>query len=201
MKRTYLDDLNKYTNIKYNEGEIKNIIETMTEEEIRNLAKEYYEDNLPVDLLTWSRVNVPSDDMLFKDHYWKQIMVVRDHIPYLLIDNYEQFKVLTVNVIGTHKSKSILLPVYEINLPHVGIKIIMRNDFFDWKVSVISEKDIELKKCDLFKDKEISPVYCEGFKKEHVFGPYSKNKKQFTIEIDDTYKLVTFLYIICKYDK
>lgn len=201
MKRTYLDDLNKYSNIKYNEGEIKNIIETMTEEEIRNLAKEYYEDNLPVDLLTWSRVNVPSDDMLFKDHYWKQIMVVRDHIPYLLIDNYEQFKVLTVNVIGTHKSKSILLPVYEINLPHVGIKIIMRNDFFDWKVSVISEKDIELKKCDLFKDKEISPVYCEGFKKEHVFGPYSKNKKQFTIEIDDTYKLVTFLYIICKYDK
>lgn len=201
MKRMYLEDLNKYANIKYSEDEIKNIMESMTEEEIRNLAKEYYEDKLPVDLLTWSRANVPSDDMIFKDHYWKQIMVVRDHIPYLLIDNYEQFKELTVNVIGTHKSKGIVLPVYEINLPHVGIKIIMRNDFFDWKVSVISEKDIELKKSDLFKDKEISPVYCEGFKKEHVFGPYSKNKKQFTIEIDDTYKLVTFLYIICKYDK
>lgn len=201
MKKTWLEDLNKYANIKYSKEEIKIMDDTMTEDEIKQLSMDYYKDNLPVDLLTWSRVNYPSVDMLYKDAYWKQIMEVRDYLPYLLASDYEQFKNITINVIGTHKSKSITLPVYEVNLPHIGIKLIMRNNFFDWKVSIISDTDIEIKNYDLFKDRKIEPVYCEGFKKEQVFGPYSENKKQFTIEIEDTYKLITFLYIICKYDR
>ena len=201
MKKCFLEDLNKNRAGLYSANELIEMEMSMTQNEIKEFAKEYYNNNLPVDLLSWSRVNYPDDNMLYKDSYWNQIMFVRDKLPYLLAEGYEDFKKITINVMGTHTSKSIVLPVYEMTIPRVGMKLIMRNNFYDWKVSVISEEEVDIKPGDLFRDREIHKVYCEGFKQEYVFGRYSDNKKQFTVELDDDSKLVIFLYLICKYNK
>lgn len=201
MKKTYLKDLSKHRANFYSENDLMEMEQNMSQEEVREFVKDCYKNNLPVDLLSWSRVNLPDDNMLYKDRYWRQVMFVRDTLPCLLAKGYDDFKNIKVNVINTHRSKSIDLPVYELTIPDIGMKLIMRNNFYDWKVSVISEEEVDIIPGDLFKDIEIQKKYCEGFKQEYVFGKYTDNKKQFTVEIEDDNKLVIFLYLICKYNK
>jgi hypothetical protein len=140
--------------------------------------------------------------MLWKQGYWDQITFVRDKINQLFYTTYEKFKNNPVIVINTHMSKSIVLPVYEINLEHYGLKMIIRNNFYNWKISVISNKHIETDFMNLFQEDEIiNPIYCEGFKEEQVFGSYKDNNRQFTIEIRDEYQLYTFMYLLNNYFK
>lgn len=155
-----------------------------------------------IDLLTWCRENEPNDDMIYKNSFWNQILFVRDTLNAMLHDTYEEYRDNPVLVINTHKSKSIDLPVYEINLRDYDTKIIMRNNFYDWKVSVESLIEINADFMGLFKQNEtITPVYCEGFKDNQVFSCYKDNKKRFTIEIGDKYKLYTFMFILKNYLK
>ncbi len=89
----------------------------------------------------------------------------------------------TVLVDGMHKSKSVPLPVYHLNM-WPGISIWARDNFHNWKVSVDSRFDIHVND-DLFDtEAEWPSCYCEGMK-NHVFGPWSKDKRKFTIEVYD----------------
>jgi hypothetical protein len=98
-------------------------------------------------------------------------------------------------VVGLHNSKSIDLPVYKIEY---NDKIFyLRNNFYNWIVSVISETPIEIKLLEKFdKDNTIPHVYCEGFKKEWVFGKYKDNHKQFTFLINCNYDLYVLFWLI-----
>lgn len=155
-----------------------------------------------IDLLTWSIDNEPSSEMIYKKGYWDQILFIRDTINSIFYSNFEDFKNNPVLVINTHMSKSIDLPVYEINLRDHNTKIIMRNNFYDWKVSVDSPIEINANFMDLFKQDEVhKPIYCEGFKDNQVFDCYANNKKQFTLELKDKYRLYTFIYILNNYLK
>ena len=89
-------------------------------------------------------------------------------------------------VISTHCSKSINLPVVEITRADLGIRFIMRNNFYDWKLTVISENPIEGDFAGIFMTEPppepeytgngLSPVYFQGFPESLVRGYWSQNK-------------------------
>lgn len=158
-------------------------------------------NNLKFPLQEWAVENEPSKNMIFYQGYWEQILFVRDIIPRVILSNlsFEEAR-NCLKVISTHTSKSIKLPVYEITIPEHNITIILRYNFYDWKISVVSEKDIELDFMSLFdEEEEIAHLYCEGFPRELVFSSYSHNKKQFTFEVRGKYKLHTFLWLLKHY--
>lgn len=146
----------------------------------------------------WADNNEPLDKMLWKQGYWDQIIFVRDKIASIFASCYEEYIEIRENirVISTHMSKSITLPVYKV-FTLDGIKLTIRYNFFNWKVSVDSLVDIDCDFGNLFNPEEkIKPIYCEGFKNEWVFDSYKNNKKQFTVEIQTKYELFTFLWLI-----
>lgn len=198
MKKIHYSELDDME--RYNKDFVRTDFENMEENDARRKFRTWYAKHLPIDLLTWCRVNEPSDDMIYKQGYWNQITFIRDDIMYMMCKDYDEYRDNPVLVVNTHTSKSIVLPVYQINLLNGKIKMIIRNNFYDWKISVDSDIELNMDFMDLFKtDEEIHSVYCEGFKKEQVYGSYNSNKKQFTIEIGDKYKLYTFMFLLKNY--
>ena len=106
-------------------------------------------------------------------------------------------------VISTHVSKSVKFPVYQIELKEYGIEIILRNNVYDWKVSIKSKKPLDFDYMGLFDPtKVINPIYCEGFPKDKVYGSYEQNHAEFTFEMgSDYYKLYTFFFLLKNYLK
>ncbi len=114
-----------------------------------------------------------------------------------------------VNVISTHTSKSVLLPVYSLEKPDRGLRLVLRNNFHNWKLSVLSQTPIEQDFSDLFHTtppvdpdytgNPLSPVYFEGFPQDLIFGYYStSDHKQWSAEIWSDYALWTTVYLISK---
>lgn len=73
----------------------------------------------------------------------------------------------------------------------------MRDNFYDWKVSIQSEVPLH----DNFhgvvrKAEKLHPVYFEGFQGEWVFGSYNQNPRQFSVEIQNDYDLYAFILIV-----
>lgn len=163
------------------------------------------------DLQAWflrQRKETP-DEMYYKEASSSQILFVRDKLAAVLsvglsIEEYKKF----VTVISTHKSKSVKLPVYKFSRPDLGLTLFARNNFYNWKLSVISEKPLELDLDGLchttppiepdYSGNPLSPVYFEGFPEELVFGYYSQNKSKFSAEIYDDLHMWTVLFLIMR---
>lgn len=173
------------------------------------LAKEA--KHLPAGLHNWFMANrLAGTNLIYAKSAEDQIMFVRDTLSSLFLrediksnftdkfnsEDWYKIRLNTVKVIGTHRSKSCKLPVYEISFVPGNI-ITMRNNFYDWKVSVDSEKEINIEYAGLFNpDASMSSVCFEGFPEDRCFGPYSNNKKQFSVEIFSEYALWAFLWQI-----
>lgn len=203
-----LDDMEKYfPDFKREEYEDKTI------EELISICKPFYLEHLPVDVTTWYRVNEPDEKLLYKKGCGRQVVLIRDTIyrnlffdkeyPYLndsfneeSMKIYEDFQPL---VISTHRSKSVILPVMEMKLKRVGVNLVLRDNFYNWNVSVESENDIECDFKNIFTDDRYGYCYCEGFPKERIYGMYKDNHKNFTCCIGDDYKLFTFMWLLKEY--
>lgn len=154
-----------------------------------------------VTLEEWRTSNIPNTNFSFADGCIDQVNFIRNKIIGLLALSYEEFEVLRSNiqVISTHTSKSVILPVYQISLQDGMVIITMRNNFYDWKVSIDSKQEIETDFMEIFDPTEkISGCFCEGFPKHLVFGSYEENKSQFTCEIGNDYELYMFFYILAR---
>ena len=149
-------------------------------------------------LQEWAMANQQADTLIYKDGYWDQIMFVRDTIAGLLSSTWEEYQIVqaSARVISTHTSKSVLLPVFRLELAD-GTAFTMRCNYYNWKVSVSSPCAVEADFMGLFDpDERIHNVYCEGFLDELVYGPYRENKGQFTIELPSgNYHLFMFFWI------
>lgn len=139
------------------------------------LGHEDYTFHLPEDipLDEWQRrvTDKIPEDMLWKKSSERQMKV---------------FRALRLNgavVCSSHTSKSCKLPVvYGQVFPGVLVRI--RGNFYDWKVSVESEMELDIDHEWLFKPMEShSACYFEGFKEEWIFGPYAEDKRRFSVEI------------------
>lgn len=128
-----LDDMERYMP-NFN----RSAYEHLSVSDLIPICRDYYSKHLPVDVTTWIRVNEPSKDLIYGNGLGKQVVFVRDVIGsrlfYKLRDKKD--KCIETYAIGTHRSKSVLLPVMEIQLKKYGINLIFRYNFYDWCVSV-----------------------------------------------------------------
>lgn len=168
------------------------IIETKRLEVNPTIYNEY-KDKPDAHLQSWFMENRPKEEMRYKEAAERQIMFVRDDIRYLFKDD-----VYCVEVISTHTSKSVKLPVYHLVLNN-GFEVIMRGNFHNWVISIISPFPIELPNEILNSEynEQIEHVYCEGFQKDWVFNPYPTNRRKFTVQISSQdHVLWAFFFLI-----
>ena len=163
-------------------------------------ARDYYDKHLPVDVTAWIRVNKPDENLIYAKGLGDQVCFVRDRLCHLLRSTYEEWRDNPPLVISTHYSKSVKLPVFQINLEKYGIEMVLRYNFYDWKISMNSDKSLYFAYMGLFNPtEEISYLYCEGFPRDKVYGSYEQSHSQFTIEIGSHYDLYTFIFLLKNY--
>lgn len=167
--------------------------------------------NIP--LLQWIDENVIADTMCYKKAAEDQFGFMSTKIPRLLsksIEEYLGIKNCCINVISTHVSKSILLPVYELRFR--DCTFILRDNFYNWKISVkLSYKCPCLIYSDfdrLFNPEyKVPSVYCEGFHVNDVYGSFNEYVKEvtsgksypnrkFTVELYSQWEVYTFFYVL-----
>lgn len=155
-----------------------------------------------MDVTAWIRVNEPDEKLIYTKGLSKQVYFVGDELCKLLSSTYEEWEGNPPMVISTHYSKSVKLPVFQINLEKYGIEMVLRYNFYDWKVSVKSDKPLKFDYMGIFNPtQEISYIFCEGFPKDKVYGSYEKSHSQFTVEISSYYDLYTFIFLLKNYLK
>ncbi len=147
-------------------------------------------------LLDWAGRHKPAESMSWKQGYWDQINFVLDLVPLLAKNDEERAAISNgMCVISMHISKSLILPVFRVELPD-GTAFTMRYNFFNWKISVDSPRDVDADFMGLFDPEERIPdFYCEGFPRELVYGPYSMDKRQFTIELANRGQVYVFFWV------
>lgn len=97
-----------------------------------------------------------------------------------------------VRVAGTHRSKSVLLPVYRWSTAEY--RITLRGNFYNWNCSVESEKAIELPTYfDIDSGSEY--LFCEGME-DSKLGPYSADPKRFSFCVWSGNQLYAILWCI-----
>lgn len=204
-----LNDMEKYfPNFNKEEYENKSV------EELINICRSYYREHLPIDVTTWIRVNKPDEKLLYKKGCGRQVCFIRDTIcrNLLFYEEYPEAKEDRLNdetyrkseefqpkVISTHCSKSVTLPVMEIDLKSVSVKLVFRDNFYNWNVTVESEKDIDCDFKGTFTDGNYNYCFCEGFPSERIHGMYKDNHKKFTCCINSDYELFTFMWLLREY--
>lgn len=121
----------------------------------------------------------------------------------------------TAYVIGEHTSKSVRLPVYSLERPDLGLQFVLRENYHDWNVSVVSETPIttDLRGFELDyarkEDRDRYPdgyraggswgyCYFQGFPRELQFGPHSEDPRRFSLCIDSAYEVYTLLWLILR---
>ena len=154
------------------------------------------------ELKYWKRKWELDDDLIYKKAGINQAAFVSNKICGNLLKTHGF-------VVSTHYSKSCELPVYFMKIRN-GIKLIMRCNFYDWKLSVeIPEEYNDLPANYLPEDclshsmvenkgEKIAPCYCEGFKKEWCYDAYipERPSKKFTIEIPDDERLYVIIHYL-----
>jgi hypothetical protein len=157
----------------------------------------------PVAIDIWKDANRPEETLKYHDGFYSQIRIIQDKIVSQFLLNefpYNTSKDYT-EVISTHTSKSVKLPVFWIDLTKIyGISFTIRGNFHDWKISVDSKYPIEPNFLNIFKpDREYASCYCEGFPDDKVFGSYSNSNTKFTVEVNNDWDLYTFFLIMNDY--
>lgn len=193
-----LEDMQKYIE-GFNPDDYESCGER-TDPSVIAYARDYYDKHLPVDVTAWIRVNEPDENLIYAKGLGDQVCFVRDRLCQLLRSTYEEWRDNPPLVISTHYSKSVKLPVFQINLEKYGIEMVLRYNFYDWKISVKSDKPLDFDYMGLFNPtEEISYLYSEGFPRDKVYGSYEQSHSQFTIEIGSHYDLYTFIFLLKNY--
>lgn len=155
----------------------------------------------------WISGNAVGDEMVWKGAAGRQCKFLYEDLQGLIGMGLREGEI--GRVISSHTSKSIDLPVVEFARPDLGLRIVARNNFSDWKISVISERPIVADFSGLFYTNppvepdytgdKLSPVYFEGFPRELVFGYYdTSDKRRFSAEIYGNHSLWTVIFLIMR---
>lgn len=142
-------------------------------------------------LADWILSHSPGDEMYWRGSFRSQAVFFRKSLPIAFGMTFEDAESPRVAVISEHRSKSIVLPVVQYTLNRVRVTI--RDNFYDYKVSVDADKKLVLDPRGLFDpDATHSGCYCEGFPEELVFGSYHEDTRQFTVSLGSEYAMWSF---------
>lgn len=115
-------------------------------------------------------------------------------------------------VIGEHRSKSVRLPVYSLERPDLGLQVVLRDNYYNWNVSVVSEIPVAASilegfRLDFTSEDERAKyrpgdywdyLFFEGFPSDLMFGPHSLNARRFSIAIGNEFALYTFCWLLLR---
>ena len=122
----------------------------------------------------WIVENEPGKDMLYREVWWKNNMFIRDRLLSL-------FDSEGAEIVGTHRSKSIVCPV--IKAVYKRVEIVLQYNFYNWQIMIKSPVELKLLNLDLYKA-DGDYLYYQGIPEEYRFEKYSKeNNKEFAISI------------------
>ena len=157
----------------------------------------------------WWSNNEPDEKLIYKDGLAEQCLFVRDTLmlnlfidiaaDYLKYGDYsdernEIYHNFVPLVIGTHYSKSVKLPVMEMDMSKIGLNIILRYNFYDWCISVESNDVVN---CDFMGLVTGQKGYFEGFPTDRIYDNYSsQNNKQFSVVLNNKYQVYTFMFLL-----
>lgn len=71
----------------------------------------------------------------------------------------------TLEVVSSHTSKSITLPVVKITVPSIGMTIYARDNFSNWAVSIDSQKEVRHFSTTGMDSSHLRLCYFEGFER------------------------------------
>ena len=160
-------------------------------------------------LQEWISEQIIDDEMLWKGAWGRQVQFIRDEIVGVMGAGliYQEKKTLA-DVISMHTSKSIRLPVVEVTRGDLGVRFTMRGDFYNWKLSVLSERPIEVDLQGLCHvtppiDKDytgdpLASCYFEGFPRDRVYRYYSEDHRKFSLEIWGDEPMWTACFLIMR---
>ena len=145
----------------------------------------------PIDLQEWTKQYPINKEMFFKEPAERSITSFYDFRNALINYKYDQRD--DIKAINTHSSKSITLPVVEITTPF-GVKCIIRDNFYDIKVSVTcpSPCDHDLFGLTAGGDDYLDPVYFEGFDKSLVYDPFVLGCDKFSVSLGSENMFLAF---------
>jgi hypothetical protein len=150
-----------------------------------------------MDLQEWITENPIDSKMLWNSSAHNQLSFMRNIIAPMCNEDG------SIQVIASHRSKSINLPVYEITVG-TRVRFTVRDNFYNWKVSFepLGGLNVDFKGL-IDPNKEIHSCYCEGFPESRVFGSYGKtqipgNRTEFTVELPNEYKVYVFFWLITR---
>lgn len=151
-------------------------------------------------LTKWAMAHEPDEKLIYKSGMWEQVFKVRDHLyPDLCRGlGYEEVhyhdedtgfgECHGLTVCGSHSSKSVALPVFLMEPPGKGLRFRMRNNFYDWKISVESDRELDIDWVGLwepfpeqdptYSGHKLASCYFEGFSTKWVFGHYGESDRR-----------------------
>lgn len=145
-----------------------------------------------------------TDNRYYYEPMCRQVMYVRDEIAALV----GLQKLNGPRVISEHRSKSVHLPVYQLSRPDLGLRLTMRNNFYNWMLSVESEKPITTDFSWIFHTTPpvapdytgdpLASCYFEGFPRDFIFGYMSANPQEFSAEIGNNQLFFTTILLLMK---
>lgn len=147
-------------------------------------------------LLSWRREdsNWPEEGMTFKGATEDQVCFVGDTLPKAYCTNRDEYRFaaqgMGVQVIGSHRSKSCNLPVYGLDIPHLGVRAVLSNNFHVWVLSLELPRPVDLS---MFEGRMSTtpcvPMYCSGFAEHWVYNTPAYNPCVFTVEMMSRYDI------------
>jgi hypothetical protein len=152
---------------------------------------------------------VGDDDLIYRSAMWNQVVFIMDEIVPLVMTGLP-LESWNACVLGEHTSKGVLLPVYEITRIDVGVRLVMRNNFHNWKLSFIGKASAgsEHEFSALFHTRPpvdasytgnpLASVYFEGFPKEDVLGYFSENPSRWSGSVLCNYPLWSVVFAIMR---
>ena len=160
-------------------------------------------------LQKWISEQLIGDEMRWKGAFGAQMTFIRDHlVPLMGAGLIYQEKQTIAEVISTHTSKSILLPVVEVTRGDLGVRFTMRQNFYNWKLSVLSERPVEVDLQGLchvtppidkaYTGDPLADVYFEGFPRDRIYRYYSQDHRKFSLEIWGDEPMWTAVFLIMR---
>lgn len=165
---------------------------------------------MKVPMHQWLRDNLIPDGMLYKHAAELQIGTWLDLCT--IIGHGLSYKKswACLSVIGTHRSKSITLPVVQYDRSDIGLVLTMRNNFHNIKMSVQSQQPIGYAEelaclchttppiCPEYTGDPLHTVYFEGFPGDLIFGYYSTDPCKWSAELGSESLLKMALFLIMR---
>lgn len=179
-------------------------------------------------LHTWLMENAHRNEnkqLFFETAAAQQAMFVRDmlaplvwaDIPYndlpRVSDEAYKDQPETCFVVGEHCSKSTALAAYQFERPDLGLRMVMRNNYYNWNITFHSETPIPQTALSGFttdfdteedrkrwsKSRYWSYLFFEGFPYEDMKGPWSLDPTSFSTWCVSDYDLYTMIFNVLQY--